>query len=180
LELGNYIEEKLQVEEFWVEEEEFGVIPMSNLTYPESESPRIIQIGTPGGSVKPTTGYAFLNIIRQSKEWADLLLSEEKDRSSAPPRFTFYDNLLLHILQEEGHQASGIFSALFRNNPMHRILTFLSERSHLGQEALIFLRLPFLPFLRALGNRWLGRKIFTGSFRVSTQGKKEKITEAII
>lgn len=180
--LKKYIGEQLGLPEYRVKEEEFGVIPMTNARFPQHSSPHILDIGTAGGAVKPTTGYAFLNIVRQSKELAQALLGANDtlaERSSAG-RFRFYDHLLLHILQREGFQAAGIFSALFRHNPMHRILTFLNERSNLKQEVMIFAQLPMLPFLHALVQRWVAQVKISleswGNKHPSVRKKRRKVT----
>lgn len=154
--IEDYLQQHLGIEDFTIEEEEFGVIPMTNGTLSSNYGERVISIGTAGGAVKPTTGYAFLRIQKEAKQLAKhLLRNSEVSKQAVARRFRFYDNLLLHILEKEGKMAATIFSALFRNNPMARILTFLEERSHLGQEIAIFSSLPFAPFLRACYQRWL-------------------------
>ena len=153
--IHQYIRSVLQLEEYKIVEEEFGVIPMTNVPLPKALSDQMIHIGTAAGAVKPTTGYAFLNIIEQSKVIAKRLLGlKEEDFPKTRKRFAFYDRLLLHILSHAPSNANQIFSRLFRRNPMHRILNFLGERTHLAQEGAIFLRLPFRPFLNALFFAW--------------------------
>lgn len=152
----DYLQEHLGIETFEIKEEEFGVIPMTNGLLSNNYGDRVIHIGTAGGAVKPTTGYAFLNIQMQAQQLAGQLLEKQgRLERTGSGRFKFYDNLLLHILENEGNLAANIFSSLFRNNPMSRIMTFLGERSHLGQELAIFSGLPFGPFLRALYQRWM-------------------------
>lgn len=154
--LEDYLQTNLGIKDFSIEEEEFGVIPMTNGPLTGNYGPRVIPIGTAGGAVKPTTGYAFLRIQRQAKSLANQLINGEKSKiAKQSRRFRFYDNLLLHILEKEGNVAAKIFSALFKNNNMARVLTFLEERSHFGQELAIFSSLPFAPFLRACYQRWL-------------------------
>lgn len=150
--LDHYLRECLFIESYEILETEAGVIPMTNAPFPLQRASHIINIGTAGGAVKPTTGYAFLTIQEQTRQVARRLLAEEPPlwTPGTPGRFRFYDTLLLHILQEEGHLAKPIFQHLFRRNKMSRILRFLEERSGLWQEAFIFASLPFAPFLRAL------------------------------
>ena len=154
--LSEYIKNHLGTEHFFIKEEEFGVIPMTNIKLGTWEGKRIHHIGTAAGQVKPTTGYAFINILNESKALASHILDKPNSTSrKRKRRFEFYDNLLLHILTYDGQQAKKIFSALFRNNPIYRILDFLSERSHLLQEAMIFSRIPNPPFIKALFARSL-------------------------
>jgi lycopene beta-cyclase len=150
--LQNYIRQQLNIETYEIRETEAGVIPMTNAPFPPRRSPRVINIGTAGGAVKPTTGYAFLTIQEQTRQIAERLLAGEAPEwtPATSRRFRFYDTLLLHILQMEGDQAKPIFQRLFRRNDFETILRFLEERSGIREEAGIFASLPFAPFLRAL------------------------------
>lgn len=151
-ELGAYCREKLGLVKYDILEREQNKIPMTDAPIIPNKGRQIIPIGAPGGAVKPSTGYAFLRIQRQVKAIVSQLEQGQAPRHPALPRgrFHFYDRLLLHILQHHGEESKRIFTRLFRHNNMRRILTFLDERSHIGQELLIFSRLPFGPFLRAL------------------------------
>lgn len=151
--LSQYCREVLNLKEYTVVDTEQGKIPMTDepSLLRRSRGRRIIAVGTPGGAVKSSTGYAFLRIQKQAR---NIVVGLEK---GLPPtattpggRFHFYDRLLLHILQHDGGQAREIFRRLFRHNHMTRILRFLDERSSFWEEILIFSRLPFAPFLRAL------------------------------
>lgn len=150
--LQSYIRHQLGIDTYEIRETEAGVIPMTNAPFPPRRSPHVINIGTAGGAVKPTTGYAFLTIQEQTRQIAEHLLAGKPPQwtPSTHRRFRFYDTLLLHILQMEGAQAKPIFQRLFRRNDFETILRFLEERSGIRQEAGIFASLPFAPFLRAL------------------------------
>lgn len=150
--LEHYITTQLKIPYFVIEETEGGAIPMTDMSFDLYSDSHIINIGTQGGAVKPTTGYAFLNIQEQTRQIARQILGGQLPAVTKkyPRRFAFYDTLLLHILQEEGNWAAPIFSRLFRRNSMYNILTFLEENSNLWQEAGIFASLPFRPFVKAL------------------------------
>lgn len=153
-----YIEKQLNISGYEICEEEQGIIPMTNQVLSRFTGAGIIPIGTAAGWVKPSTGYAFLNIQQKSKQLAQAILhGKEWPVAQAQNRFHFYDNLLLHLLSQQGSKGKGIFSALFRKNPMHRILTFLNEQSSLKEEVLIFSGLPVGPFLMALWQRSINR-----------------------
>ncbi len=150
--LRDHLQHQLQVADYEILETEQGVIPMTDMPMAERASQKIIDIGTPGGAVKPTTGYAFLRIQQQTQQIVkQLVKTGSPSRSSlSPERFRFYDKLLLDILENDGAQAQPIFSRLFRNNDVNTILTFLDEGTNIAQEARIFTSLPLPPFLRAL------------------------------
>lgn len=150
--LLEYINTQLGISSFAIEEVEQGIIPMTDAPIPNMGYPHIISIGTLGGAVKPTTGYAFLRIQHQTSYLAQQLAKNGVPTlpRTNPKRFRFYDTLLLHILQNMGAEASGIFSALFFKNSFESILRFLDEDSNLFEEALIFSSLPKRPFLQSL------------------------------
>jgi len=150
--IKKYLEKRYPGFEFEIQEEESGVIPMTDTIYRSSLRTRILNIGTPGGAVKPTTGYAFLNIQKQVSKLVGFLENPSKSVNLRVQRgrFAFYDKLLLHLLENQRDQAWKIFSELFRNSPPALIFKFLAEKTNPFEEAKIFLRLPIPLFLRAL------------------------------
>jgi lycopene beta-cyclase len=142
----------LKSDQYTISRVEKGIIPMSEAVYEERPGRHIFSIGAASGLTKPSTGYAFTRILRQSRAIAEKLSRGETPsvavRSSR--RFRFYDLLLLDILRHEARSAEGIFAALFRRNPMDDVLTFLEERTDISTEIGIFTSLPWGPFIRAL------------------------------
>ena len=150
--IKKYLNEQLNIQDYTVKEEEYGIIPMTDAPFPEHPSPHIIPIGIKGNGAKPTTGYAFIRIQEQVKEITTQLEQnyEQIRLKSSKQRFKFYDTLLLHILEYNGAKSKYIFSRLFRHNPFKIILSFLDERTSIWNEMSIFASLPFIPFLKAL------------------------------
>lgn len=129
---------------------EKGKIPLG-LSNQRITADGIIDIGTAGGLVKPSTGYAFQRMMEDCKHIAEsLYTSHAIRRRKRSSRFLFYDQLLLRIIQEDPACAVRIFKQLFRKQPMQRILTFLNEDSSLFDELRIFSSLPWWPFLRRI------------------------------
>lgn len=136
--------------------EEQGCIPMCNAPIHEELSTGIVQLGARNYSIKSSTGYAFKNMYHQAERIAKNLQQGESaltfNRTYATVkrgRFAFYDALLLDILQSQPQSGKPIFEALFRRTDIQRILTFLDEKTHVGEEIAIFARLPIRPFLQA-------------------------------
>ncbi len=150
--LKDYIEGQLGFSQYEVLEKEEGAIPMTDAAFKNRLSPRVHQIGTVGGAVKPTTGYAFSRIQEQARQVvAQLEAGQAPDtRLPSQARFAFYDQLLLDILEVEGFRGKGVFHRLFRHNRIGKVLKFLSERSNPVAEARIFATLPVPLFLKAL------------------------------
>jgi len=150
--LKNYVEQLLGISHYTIMEHESGAIPMTDQIMPNQMYPNVINVGTAGGAVKPTTGYAFTRIREQAAQICAQLESGQYPDSKvkSPGRFRFYDRLLLNILQTRGGLGKGIFSSLFRYTPIETIFRFLGEGTKLQQEAKIFLRLPVPTFLKAV------------------------------
>ena len=151
--ISEYLLASKGISDFRITERETGCIPMTDLPIQGKSNHRIVRLGALGGAVKPTTGFAFLRIQKQVEQIVSALKEgnppQVKPVGSAK-RYGFYDRLLLEILTREGHRGMGIFSALFRRNPISRVLQFLDESTSIEEEARLFATLPSLPFLKAL------------------------------
>lgn len=131
---------------------ETGCIPMSTAAIAVESLPGVVPIGGRSGAVKPSTGYAFKNMFHHAERLADSLKRNTKPAVIVESsRFRFYDRLLLLILTRQPSQGKSIFEALFKKNETKNVLEFLDEKSTLFQDIRIFLTLPTMPFLKALG-----------------------------
>ena len=146
-----YIRQVLKLEEYRVLDKEWGIIPMTTHQFPAREEGRIIYIGTAGGASKASTGYTFLRI----QAHCEALVSQLEQgvppfaRVTSSRRFRLYDAMLLNIMDRQGEKSEAVFSELFRNNPPQRILRFLDEGTHFGDELKIMNSVPRTLFLRS-------------------------------
>jgi lycopene beta-cyclase len=125
-------------------------IPMTNFAFTRFTDEGAIAIGTAAGMVKPTTGYAFNRIMRDSILLADAYFKQTMPEVFKPSRFKFYDRLLLQLLKQTPAKALFILMQLFRKVSYQAILQFLDEDSTLYQEALLFAKLPKKDFLKQI------------------------------
>jgi lycopene beta-cyclase len=111
-----------------------------------------MSIGTKGGRVKPSTGYAFLRIQRDSVAIVQSLI--EHGQPFAVPaqrgRFHLHDSILLNIMTHHPDDLKSIFTLMFKNNPIQRIFRFLDETITLNEEVRFIASLPPWRFLQAL------------------------------
>lgn len=149
--LKHYIESFLHTNEYRVVEEEFGVIPMTDLVFPEVDG-NIIYLGTAGGQTKPSSGYTFRFIQKK----VDLIISRlasglhpHQSESMLNKRFKWFDQVLLHMLARKRMSGKRIFSLLFSRNRISTIFAFLDNETKLFQELRLLNTLPQLPFMRA-------------------------------
>lgn len=148
--LRNYIASFLKLNDYTVEEEEFGVIPMTNFRFPVSEG-NIIYTGTAGGQTKASSGYTFRYIQEHSLRLVKALRDNVHPSAAGgmPARFRFYDSVLLHILRHRTLEGADIFTDLFKKGNAARVLRFLDNKTSFPEDLDIMRRLPTMPFLRA-------------------------------
>lgn len=159
--LRDYIRGVLRIEDYRILSEEFGIIPMTDHPFPRRAGARVLNTGTKGGMVKPSTGYAFARMQRDA-----LAVVNSLDRvghpfalPASPARYRLFDSILLQILYRHGGWMKPIFLSLFRRNPIRRILSFLDETSTVWEDLLLIASLPPGPFLRALLKRMFTHRV---------------------
>lgn len=135
---------------------EFGKIPMQQGVFKEKGACGEIQIGTLGGMVKASTGFAFQRIredsVRLAKAYFD---GNTPKRFGEFTRFAFYDALLLWIIKNEPTACKAIFTQLFRKQKISLVTRFMDEKTNIWQEIFIFAQLPIVIFLKALWFRFV-------------------------
>ena len=158
--IEKYIQETLQIEKFTIMEKEKGVIPMEFI-HPDTTHNHIIPIGIVGGALKPSTGFAFSLIQKQVDQIIKSIQSDNLPlyKKKIQNRFSFYDTILLHLLQKKEINKSAIFISLFKGNNIGTILTFLSEKTGIFGEMKIFSTLPVKVFISALIEIYWPRRI---------------------
>ena len=149
--IEKYIQETLQIEKFTIVEKEKGIIPMEFI-HPDTTHTHVIPIGIVGGALKPSTGFAFSLIQKQVNQIVKSIQSEKYlfHNNLIQNRFSFYDTILLHLLQKKEINKSAIFISLFKGNKIGSILSFLSEKTGVFSEIKIFSTLPIKLFIIAV------------------------------
>lgn len=149
--LHNYISNFLRINDYKVVEEEFGVIPMTNMKFVKQVG-RVINIGTAGGQTKGSSGYTFQFIQKHSEKLVSELLRfgyPKNEDDFTDGRFKIYDSTLLNVLSKEKVPGDKIFENLFRKNPVDRVLRFLDNESSFEDEINIMATMPRSVFLKA-------------------------------
>ena len=101
-------------------------------------------IGTNGGMVKPSTGYAFLRMQQDSAAIVRSLLQVGHPFSVpvGPRRYRFFDSVMLSIMAHHGERVESILMALFKHNSAERIFHFLDEVASPWENGLMIPSLP--------------------------------------
>jgi lycopene beta-cyclase len=150
--LRAYLETTLGIKDYRIVAMEGGTNPLTDQPFPRRVGQRIMSIGILGGRVKPTSGYAFWRIQQDSAAIVRSLLQAEHP-FDVPPDSRFYhlcDSLMLQIMDHHGDQIEPIFAALFKNNPIERVLRFLDEAASPWESLSLIATLPPALFLQAL------------------------------
>ena len=147
-----YLEDVLGIHDYRILAEEGGVIPISAQPFPRRVGRHIMNIGTRGGMVKPSSGYAFTRIQKDSAAIVQSLLGVGHPFNVPPDsrRYRLYDSLLLRVMRSHGEQIKLIFNARVRNNPMDRVFRFLDGTASPREDLLIFTSIPSWPFFQAM------------------------------
>jgi lycopene beta-cyclase len=155
--LRGYLSGNFGLQEYHILEREHGVIPMTDRPFPRKLGRRILAIGTRGGRVKPSTGYAFARIQRDSQRIVNSLVRKGHPFGLPPdqPRFRLYDTVILDVLAREPELGRPILSTIFARNPIQRVLKFLDDRSSPWEDLRILTAYPPGPFLRAIRRKYL-------------------------
>ncbi|MFM6995438.1 MAG: lycopene cyclase family protein [Sediminibacterium sp.] len=147
--LRTYLEEHYKGQTYKIVHTEIGAIPMTTKKLSTNTS-SVISIGTMGGAVKASTGYAFQFIQQQSIQ----LIRQLKLKQSLNPivhstRHYFYDAVLLFILEHNKMSGDEIFARIFKKNDAATIFRFLSNTSSFLEDIRIMSSLPTSIFLPA-------------------------------
>ncbi len=148
--IKNYIEDQLSIKTYSISEKEFGIIPMTNYTFPTSRK-SIINLGTTGGRTKGSSGYTFQFIQKHSADLVKSLVENGNPfhTKSVSKKFRFYDSVLLNILHHNTLGGAAIFKELFEKNSPQQVLKFLDNETSLADDLKIISSLPALPFAKA-------------------------------
>jgi len=150
--VSDYIKDYLKIEKYHIEEEEFGVIPMSTYPFTDHNSNRIFHIGTGGGIVKPSSGYAFKRMQEHSDQIIECLKKEKplsESYKGLHGRFLLYDKVMLHAMLQNGVSGEELFTSLFKNKKASAIFKFLDQKTNFFEELGIFTAPPMWPFTKS-------------------------------
>jgi len=148
--LENYISSQLGIKNYKIIEEELGAIPMTTHVFQNTKPSRIKSIGTNGGSVKASSGYAFTRIQKH----IDLLIEsikKDKIKSFRIPktRYQLYDRIMMNAILTEKTTGKKVFENLFNRLGVQTIFKFLDEEKDIVNDLKIFSAPPKLPFIKA-------------------------------
>jgi lycopene beta-cyclase len=149
--LKEYIEGSLGIQQYQIEHEESGIIPMTNTPFPKQNG-TVVHIGIAGGQAKASSGYAFKAI---QKRTAQIVQSIRHNKALSPQssfkeqKGHFYDSTLLNVLHNKKMNGDAIFAKIFQHNKANKVLDFLDNNSSIFTDLQIMRSVPMGIFLPA-------------------------------
>lgn len=158
-EISGYLNERygLSAEDYVVDGEERGYIPMTAYPFPRRPGERVYAIGMLGGETRPSTGYTFLRTQRHCRALAANLAGSDGAESVHRRRYDLLDGLFLRFVRDHPGDCPGVYARMFAGLPPDPLVRFLTEKSTPLDEARLVGALPKDPFLRLAGKGILER-----------------------
>ncbi len=154
---------------FTVHYTEVGCLPMiSDLgKQPARPSGNILRAGTAGGALRPSSGYGFLAIQRQTRRLAGAMAQHglvpgalQAALAPRPGWLTYLDRIFLRVLQRDISLAPHLFTRLFHRADTAQAIRFLADTGSPADALAVVRSMPKPPFLvaAALLASEMGRK----------------------
>lgn len=143
-----YLRRRYALDRWTLIRRESGCIPMSTTPPPQPGSPNHWLIGTASGVVKPSTGYAFDAIHRDSRRVADAWLAGRP--RPRPPRSAlalWMDRLMISLLRARPELGRRVFPELMSRCPTERMIRFLADGASLRDLFAVVRATPTMPLL---------------------------------
>ena len=124
-------------------------------------SPRIVRVGQGAGTLRPSTGFAFLETVADARRLAHCLGWADA-RTTAIPSFRrkplnrWMDRVFFQALAARWPVAPRYFMALFGGTSAQTLVPFLAGNATLRQRLQVAMQLPKADFLRAAWQCWVG------------------------
>ena len=148
--LKAYIDQYVGCKNYEILEEELNAIPMTDFNFNSKQSSHIINIGTNGGSVKGSSGYAYKYIQKETDRIVNHITDNNLDKyKPLKNRYKFYDSIFLNAILTGKTDGEIVFGKLFKKLSPQLIFKFLDEEASFFDDLKVFTAPPTLPFLKA-------------------------------
>ena len=151
--IKEYLKKIYSTKNYSVEKEECGRIPMVNCDILDEN---ILAIGSNGGCLRASSGYAFNSIQRQTKKLAkDLLHGKNisKQCQILKPHSNIekmMDQVFLRVLMENPHTAPSLFIKMGKSMTGDEFASFMSGKAKLSILIKMVISLPKKLFINAM------------------------------
>ena len=142
-----YLRKYYNLTKFVKSHHEKGIIPMHDITV---NSKFTYNIGTRGGAVRPSSGYAFTFIQKQVFQIKSQLISKSKIKTSVHKKLDlFLDRIFIKVIELNPQIAPKIFSNLAKGINGDEMAMFMSGDCSFFTKFKIIKSMPKIPFMMA-------------------------------
>ncbi len=162
--ISQYIAENFG-DDYQITAEESGELPMTTANLSNASDNQVLAIGVAGGSARPSSGYAFHRIQRQTAEIARAIVEKgELPKKIAAHKYRFLDAVFLELMTQNPKIVKDVFLKMFADVQPEALIRFLIDESSYSDDLAVIAALPKLPFASAAWqNLW--RKLTTENKR---------------
>ena len=147
-EIFKYLKKYYNLKTFTKSNHEKGIIPMHDVSL---KSKGRHNIGTRGGAVRPSSGYAFTFIQKQVLQIIDQLILGRKINTNLHDKVDlFLDKIFIQVIDLYPEIAPTIFSNLAKNINGNEMAGFMSGNCNFKTKCKVIFSMPKLPFIKSL------------------------------
>lgn len=149
--IRRYLRDVLGISDYTLHSEERGAVPITDDPLVRTLGRRVMAIGARAGRIKPSTGYAFMRVQKDSEEIVESLLlhGHPFDVPDDPDLYDVLDAVMLKVMDTRGDHIERAFTAMFKRNPVDHILRFLDEEATPLQNLMLVATMPPQVFVHA-------------------------------
>jgi lycopene beta-cyclase len=146
-ELRSYIEMRWPGLQYRIVFQESGVLDLAHKA-PLAQQRNIVPIGTRAGTMRSSTGYAFLESLRDARRIAKALRAQGSNIRTQPKAFArpkadvWMDQVFMQVLATRPELSPANFVALFAKTPPLVLMRFMSGLASLADRAVVAKALP--------------------------------------
>ncbi len=139
--IKEYLKKKFPNQKYKFKFIEKGVIPMFHFKE-DNDNNNLINIGTSGNWVRPSTGYSFQNSFINAKDITEKLLKKKNLKINTNKRIKFLDKIFCYYIANHSSHSKMFFKSFFFKNKFKDIVSFLIGDINFFRMLLIILSLP--------------------------------------
>jgi lycopene beta-cyclase len=126
-----YIKDYLKIENYTILNTEMGAIPMTTFPFSDYNTENITKIGTAGGWVKASTGYAFKHTeLKVSTIIENIKRDKHPSSNLFKKKYRFYDKVFLSVLKDENDKGEWLFEQFYNKNDVTSMFRFFCHMKY--------------------------------------------------
>jgi len=145
--ISKYLKKNFDLTSFTLGDYEEGIIPMHQISI---KSPNSFNIGTRGGAVRPSSGYAFTFIQKQAFQILEQIKKKRNINTEIHNKVDlFLDKIFIRVVDKHPQLAPKIFSRLASKLNGDEMAKFMSGECSILTKFKVIFAMPKVPFIKS-------------------------------